>query len=232
MIISLDDLPDEPQAALFAHTRRAAERLGLDLDELMVSTGFDLNTARKIGLLEGYVRAFVDEYDDLQIELPQQERDQDGDPYPYWALEFVHTFAIQLTRGAIRKSKMEHLGAAMPEEARDQLRHLVARLRDVVQNASAPDYRKRALLRRISELEQEFERDRTRVAVVKDLWFEATSAIGKGAENLEPAVELIERIGRIVGKFSDVKLLPAPPKQLPKPSKTAAESEVDGDPAF
>jgi hypothetical protein len=76
---------------------------------------------------------------------------------------------------------------------------------------------------RIEKLQAEVIRDRTKSEVVVGLWLDITSAISNGAKNLDPAIDRLERIMKILGVARDddaITRLPAPqePKQIPAPT--------------
>lgn len=102
--------------------------------------------------------------------------------------------------------------------------HLIA-IRNIVQKANhLSDDKRDAIFARIEKLQGEVNRDRSKAEVIVGLWLDVTSAISKGAENLDPAIERLERIMKIFGLARDedaAARLPAPeaPKQIPPPSK-------------
>jgi hypothetical protein len=87
-----------------------------------------------------------------------------------------------------------------------------------------------AIFARIEKLQAEVNRDRTKSEVVVGLWLDLTSAISNGAKNLDPAIDRLERIMKILGVARDddaTARLPAPqePKQIPPP---ASQENDDG----
>jgi hypothetical protein len=78
----------------------------------------------------------------------------------------------------------------------------------------------------------EVDRDRTRTEAAMALLLEVTSAIGKGAKNLDPALDRIERIVKVLAKAKDeheTKALMAPPerKRIAPPTTAPAQPQSE-----
>lgn len=71
--------------------------------------------------------------------------------------------------------------------------HLTA-IRNVIKDADVSESKRDAIYRRIAALQEEVDRDRTRTEGVVALWLDVASAISRGAKNLDPAIERLERI--------------------------------------
>jgi hypothetical protein len=76
---------------------------------------------------------------------------------------------------------------------------------------------------KITKLQAEIDRGTTRFAFLLSRWLDLTNAIGEGAEKLEPAVKLLERVFKLFGSAKldlDQGRLPAPEemKRLPSPT--------------
>jgi hypothetical protein len=107
----------------------------------------------------------------------------------------------------------------------------IAHIRGAISNASIAERLRERILARLNTLQEEVDRNRTRLASVTETWLMVTEAMAKGAKNLDPVVRLLERIG---GAFSSVRsarleadeppLLPAPDSLgLAAPSDAASE---------
>ena len=93
----------------------------------------------------------------------------------------------------------------------------ISYIRTAVNNALISERLRERILARLNTLQEEVDRNRTRLASITETWLAVTEAIAKGAKNLEPAVRLLGKIG---GAFSSVRtarleddeppLLPAP----------------------
>lgn len=83
--------------------------------------------------------------------------------------------------------------------AKQKFRHLLAQMREIVDISELPVERRERLHARISRLEDEVNRDRTRLEAVTALWIEACAGFDQGCTKLEGAVRMLERIGAAVG---------------------------------
>jgi hypothetical protein len=103
--------------------------------------------------------------------------------------------------------------------------HLTA-IRKIVQVAKLPESKRDTIFKKIGSLQEEVDRDRTRTQAVTALWLEITSAIGKGAENLDPAIERLEKIMNVFGRAKNEDETAALPgsstKRLPPPDNNDA----------
>ena len=113
---------------------------------------------------------------------------------------------------------------SLSDDYRQEIHYLLNRVRKVVHTSDLEQLKKDAILQKINELNDEVDQSTTKLGRYKAVWLEVTEALGEGAKNLEPAVEILERVGRIFGKAraeTDPAQLPSPeaPKQLPGPAE-------------
>jgi hypothetical protein len=107
--------------------------------------------------------------------------------------------------------------------------HLTAMRKIVFEAEHLSESKRDALIRRINDFQHEVDRDKTRTEAAMALWLELTSAIGKGAVNLDPAIDRLDRIVKILSFSKDeaeTKAITGPPK--PKqiaPPKSDSDSE-------
>ena len=94
---------------------------------------------------------------------------------------------------------------------------LVEHIRDVVANAEMHEALREPIMRSLNQLQSEIDRNRTRLDVVADAWLQVTSAIGSGAKNLEPAVKLVERLSKALGKVKQNEIEAEKHPSLPPP---------------
>jgi hypothetical protein len=114
--------------------------------------------------------------------------------------------------------------------------HLTAMRKIVFEADHLSESKRDALIRRINNLQHEVDRDRTRTEAAMALWLELTSAISKGATNLDPAIDRLERVVKVLSLSKDeaeTKTITGPPKpkqlEPPKPpsdSETTEEDEI------
>lgn len=102
--------------------------------------------------------------------------------------------------------------------------HLTA-IRKIVGEAELSESKRDAIFKRINNLQEEVDRDRTRTEAAMALWLDVTIAIGKGAKNLDPAIERLERIIKVLAKAKDdndqkALLAPQERKRISPPTAT------------
>jgi hypothetical protein len=145
------------------------------------------------------------------------------------AIEVV-TASLRLRHSARKKRHVNVLTLSL--DFKTQIGGHLTAIRKIVFEADHLSESKRdALVRRINNLQYEVDRDRTRTEAAMALWLELTSAISKGATNLDPAIDRLGRIVKVLSLSKDeaeTKAIPAPPK--PKqigPPKSVSETEDD-----
>jgi hypothetical protein len=113
---------------------------------------------------------------------------------------------------------------ALDASTKDQLRNLLSKMKQTIDKLDVPQAKKEALFTRITALEEEINRTRTRFEVIAAFWIEGCEAFGDGVEKLEPLRRWVDSIGTLLGKAkkeerSDTRHLPPPkaPKQIEPP---------------
>lgn len=109
------------------------------------------------------------------------------------------------------------LTVGLNQEWRANVTTLVNHIRDAVQNAQIDEALREGIFRAVEKLQSEVNRNRTRLAAASEVWDTITDAIGKGAENLEPAVKLIERVRKRLGNAQLAEIEAEEHLQLPSP---------------
>jgi hypothetical protein len=110
--------------------------------------------------------------------------------------------------------------------------HLTAIRKIVFEADHLPESKRDALIRRIDNLQHEVDRERTRTEAAMALWLELTSAISKGATNLDPAIDRLARIVKVLSlqkDESETKAINGPlkPKQIAPPDAPKADEDDD-----
>jgi hypothetical protein len=120
----------------------------------------------------------------------------------------------------IRLQRAERLkvnSVQLDASTKQKLRHLTNEIRETVDKLDVSVAKKEKLYSRLSELEDEINRDRTRYEAVAALMIEACDDVGEAAKRLEPVVRIVERIGAAIGiakRAEDAQArLPAPSEQ-------------------
>ena len=112
----------------------------------------------------------------------------------------------------------------LSEDYKTEIHKLLGRIRKVVNAVDLSDAKKNTIYDKIAALQSEVDRTKTRFDTFLSRWLDLTNAAREGAENLEPAVRLLENVMRIFGRAKadhDVGMLPAPEetRKLPGPKR-------------
>jgi hypothetical protein len=138
--------------------------------------------------------------------------------------------SLRLKHAARKKRHVSVLSLSL--DFKTQIGGHLAAIRKIVFEADhLPESKRDALIRRIDNLQHEVDRDRTRTEAAMALWLELTSAISKGATNLDPAIDRLSRIVKVLSLSKDeseTKALNGPPKpkQIAPPGASKADDEI------
>ena len=109
----------------------------------------------------------------------------------------------------------------LDDDWRSKVQSYIEHIIIIVRKASIEEGIRERIMNRIAQLSADVERNRTNITRLAEIWIELTAAGGRGAENLKPAVELLERLTKAVTKLRDSVTRPALPSpdqvQLPPP---------------
>ncbi len=149
----------------------------------------------------------------------------------------IHARAVELEL----EQKFSNLKRPMPDDAteiilssnsKNEIHDLLNKIRQIVDHTEFDDDKKNRIFVKIADLSSEVDRSKTKSEMVFSLFAHVSEAISEGAQKLDPALDRIERIMKIMGKdhMKEAKKLPAPekPKQLPSPDPM---EEVEDDDA-
>ena len=119
------------------------------------------------------------------------------------------------------------------------IRHHLTQIKEIVDKLDVPEKKRNALYRKISALENEVDRDRTRFDAFMALFLESSNATGKAAENLKPLTDRIREISDIFGKAKaeedehtpalpspDERKRNEPPRRLPPARTGTLDDEI------
>lgn len=211
----MDSLPDDDDAAfvMYEQILRDVVRRKVSIDSYDIERDY-----------VAHMLAFVDERT-VPVDLPRNPP-RDNREFGEWYQEFIQAVdyfkaAIRI-RISVRRRKGEESIFLGPDFKTRIGGHLTA-IQNIVLKSDITEQKRDAILRRLSALQDEVLKDKTRTEKVIGLWLDITSAIGQGAENLSPA---IDRLEKVMGVFADArdeneqKRLSAPQerKRLPAPT--------------
>lgn len=186
-----------------------------------------------------HVLAFADNRS-ISVELPRNPPFQE-DSFRDWYQDFVR--AVDYYKASARlqvsvRRKRNVASIVLSLDLKTQIGGHLTAIRNIVGEADLPENKRDALYRRIASLQEEVDRDRTRTEALVALWLDATSALGKGAKNLDPVFGRLESIMKVLAKGRDEneqKALAAPqerkrlaaPTVRPEPEPWQPPEETD-----
>jgi hypothetical protein len=207
----IDSLPDDPEAAFVQYEGILRERVRQA--NVFQNSNWDVERD-----YVAHILAFVDTRA-IPLDLPRNPPRDDG-YFNNWYQNFIRAvdYYKAATRLQLSARKKEHVTVlTLSLDFKTQIGgHLTAIRKIVAEEPSISENKRDAIFRRINNLQMEVDRDRTRTEAAMALLLEVTSAIGKGAKNLDPALDRIERIVKVLAKAKDeheTKALIAPPER-------------------
>jgi hypothetical protein len=194
----IDALSDDPETAFVQYEAiiRAAVR---SANSQPGYQGFDVERD-----YVAHVLAFVDTRD-LPLELPRNPPTDDQHFWDWYQnfLRAVDYFKVS-ARLRIAERKKEHVSVLrLSVDFKTQIGGHLTAIRKIVMEANISENKRDAILKRVSKLQWEVDRDRTRTDAAMALWMDLTNAISKGAENLDPAIDRLERIFKVFANAKD-----------------------------
>jgi hypothetical protein len=226
----IDSLPDDPEAAFVQYEAILRKEVG---SSMKPSVALEREYV-------AHVLAFVDTRG-IPLNLPRDIPPNDV-VFREWYKNFVRAVdyyraAARLQTAARKKENVSVLTLDLDFKAQIGA-HLTA-IRKIVGEADISAGKRDAIFKRINNLQDEVDRDRTRTEAAFALLLDITSAISNGAKNLDPALERVERIIKVLAKAKDeneMKTLtsPKPPKRIAPPtaspepsgSQSSADDEI------
>lgn len=148
-----------------------------------------------------HVLAFVD-VADLGIPVNKQPPLIDGEFWP-WYHKFIqivdyHTVKFRLAHARFYGKGMVST-FCLSDDYKTRIHNLLERVRKVVNQADFLDDKKDAIYKMIAELQAQVDRSGTLLSAFLSRFLDLTNAFGEGAENLEPAVKLLEHVMKVLG---------------------------------
>ncbi len=222
----LDSLPDDPDEAFVMYE-------GILRDYVRTANANQENPDWDMERqYVAQILAFVDTRG-IPLELPTNPPD---DPHTFsrWYQNFLR--AVDYYRAVARleisrRKKVNVTVLTLSPDFKTKIGAHLTAIRKIVFEANMAESKRDAIFRRISNLQEEVDRDRTRTEAGLALWLDITSAIGKGAENLDPAIERVKKIFDVFAKAKDEaeqKALTSPPERKRIAPPTTAPEQQPG----
>jgi hypothetical protein len=225
----LATLPDDPELA-FVHLEKIfRDQLNLDLSHAD-------NNALTGSAYQQYINHTSAIARELGLEILEEFGKEgagfDEDQYQRKFVADVDHYLIRIQIRHTRRTK--GYSVAFDHATKAKIRHHLSQIKDTVDRLEVPEAKKEALYARISALQNEVDRDRTRFDVYAALVLETATTTGKAARKLKPLMKLLQPITALFANATEsenaqLRLPPAQPlKRLePPPLKLAPPPESD-----
>ncbi len=219
-----DDLPEDPEQAFLFLKSKFRTECDAQLKESMHSpVAADSIYVQYVSRVMGAITEFG-----LKCELKRPPIKSNVMFYPQY-LEFRRDVDEYRTILSIRNSRRrKEYTVALDQPTKIKLRHLLSQIKEAVDKLYVSPSKKESLFSKIEALENEINRDRTRLEVIADFWITGCEAFGAGVENLEPLRKWVDSIGSLLGRAKSEEKdatrhlpSPEPQKQIepPKPKE-------------
>ena len=223
------NLPDEPEEAfliLEAHFRQICE------NQLSFEHPTDSSDVIRLRYLSRVLAAIHELGLEAKAFSKKIPAVQDLDQYTYANVitEGDHyRTALQIRRAR----RIQGFSVRFDAATKQKIRHHLTQVRSIVDKLEIDQEKKDALYSRITALEQEVDRERTRLEAYGALVIEVAGVLGDAAEKLEPLRRWLDSIGKLIWgaqKEEEVRRLPSPGerKRIEPPSTGALANGPDG----
>jgi hypothetical protein len=150
-------------------------------------------------------------------------------------VNFTQEVRHYCTRLEIRNARrVQGHSVRFDSAARQKIHHFLTQVRELVEKLEIGDKRRDRLFTKISALELEVDRARTRLEAFGELVIEAASDIGEAAEKLSPVRKILDSIAKVIhgtkeeNEVEDQKRLPAPKEQKRIEHQTKPDAKSGG----
>lgn len=212
----LGQLSSDMRIAVYDVVRAARQ----ELEETRSSDNWSAEK-RYVAQLRGFIDAFELDWDVAESAPPQ--RAEDFKLYFEWFDHQIDYYCAKLRFSSFRRDADEFSEKVeLSEDYRGQIHNYLLKIRRVLQAVALEERQRENILRKLNELSTEIDKSRSGLTRFTSAFIEITAAVGEGAESLEPAVKLMERVAALFGKakkendvnrelgFGETKLLKGP----------------------
>jgi hypothetical protein len=204
-----DELPVEPEAAFLLLEKHYREKYELGIRLNSDDTDFSVHQMEYIAQVLGAI-AELDLENEFRSDVPSIEN---VNTQTY--LNFSKDVKNYCTRLSIRVSRrVQGFSVIFDSAAKQKAHHFIGQLRELFNAVEVDEPKREALFTRLSALENEIDRDRTRLEKYGELIILTAAVFGKAAEKLKPVQEIFDSISRLIygSRTEEVKKL-SPPKE-------------------
>ena len=150
---------------------------------------------------------------------------------------FISDVDRYVTRARIAQGRRNRgYSVAFDSIAKKKIGHYLSQIRDIIDAADLDDRKKEALYARITALQTEIDRSRTRFEAFGAYVIEAAGILGEAGKRIEPLTDAIAKVFGIAKSHEDaIQSLPKPPdlKKLNPPDQEPQEAPpIDDDIPF
>jgi hypothetical protein len=236
---ALANLPDDPELAFVQLEKKFRDEMNANLEHSDNNNSYEAYCTQYMNHTAAIAEA-------LGLDILKNWREATGrisDIHRQFVADVDHyIITIQITH--TRRSK--GYSVALDHATKAKIRHHLSQIKETVDRLEVPEAKKEALYARISDLESEVDRDRTRFDAYSALFLEAATTTGKAARKLKPLMKLLQPITILFANAKEsentqlLRLPPAPtlkrlePPQLklPPPDPKAPPPDLDDDIPF
>jgi hypothetical protein len=228
-----ENLPDDPEEAFLVLEAAFNEELQLSISRLSSNESESLVFIQYISKVLAAIQELSLNSKFSGDSIPDIQ-DVNYGTYADFSKDVEHYKTLLKIRMARR---LKQFSISFDTHTKSKLRHLLAQMRATVDKLDLSESKKEALFARISALEVEIDRNRTRMDVVGALWLETCAKVGEGVDKLEPLRKWVGSIGGLIG-FAKTQEGPQAPRlpSSPKPKQIeppkSGESAIDDDIPF
>ena len=229
----LFNLPEDPERAFYEIEKRLRKKLEERLDSGHNDSPYDEWYTDYINETLGAASALEIEYFE-NFSVPASRRNV-YDEYRRFRLGVDH-YLMNIRIKHSRRAKK--YSVQLDFASRQKIRHHLTQLKEFIDKLEISKQKRESIFARISDLESEIERDRTRLEVVGDFLIECANIGNETGEKMEPWRRWLESIAKIVGtsKEDESAHLPAPQERKkiepPKQKKDQPPPTVNDDIPF
>lgn len=229
-------LPDDPSMAFVRFAELAQSRA-----EERVNTAVDFDSNADVGQIwrefAYSVRGALSAYDvehSIDTDAPS-----DPDTFGEWLRQFLAQ--LEETKTILRISNYRKASPSedpmvnfsafeIKGDFRDDIRNHTRKIRKILNQIELEPNLRELLLKRLNSFEQDLDRRRTRIESYIALFLDLSQAAGEGAENLDPVLTQVERIGGLIRKSMGIPSISHDhPRALPSPEE---DEELDDEIPF
>ncbi|WP_375596648.1 hypothetical protein ABWI00_10230 [Algihabitans albus] len=200
LLDELSDLPEDPELAFVEFERRKRKKLE---ENLWSSQGYLIADVAMEYLFQ--VMAFHDAFDLKKINQPNISRNSenfDSEFKDFLDSVTYQTMFIQALQ-ARRLSSVRVIVSLTPEN-RQEIQGYIEKIRDIVRPIELRPGKKEAILKRLDELSNEIERDRTKVEALTATSLEIATEIDRHTKLLDRAKGFLDKIEHVIASAKEL----------------------------